>query len=62
MTISESRVLKEKYEVHHGVRIKDSAIVAAATLSKDEETSLSPCVLDRDAHELLDQLAKDDLA
>ncbi len=29
---------------------------------KDEETSLSPCVLDRDAHELLDQLAKDDLA
>jgi ATP-dependent Clp protease ATP-binding subunit ClpB len=25
--------LKEKYEVHHGVRIKDSAIVAAATLS-----------------------------
>src|SRR6201993_3090672 len=29
---------------------------------KDEGTSLSPCVLDRDAHELLDQLAKDDLA
>ena len=27
------RGLKEKYEVHHGVRIKDSAIVAAATLS-----------------------------
>jgi ATP-dependent Clp protease ATP-binding subunit ClpB len=25
--------LKEKYEIHHGVRIKDSAIVAAATLS-----------------------------
>jgi len=25
--------LKERYEVHHGVRIKDSAIVAAATLS-----------------------------
>ncbi|MFI5112256.1 MAG: ATP-dependent chaperone ClpB [Terriglobales bacterium] len=27
------RGLKERYEVHHGVRIKDSAIVAAATLS-----------------------------
>jgi len=27
------RGLKEKYEVHHGVRIKDAAIVAAATLS-----------------------------
>jgi len=27
------RGLKEKYEVHHGVRIKDSAIVSAATLS-----------------------------
>ncbi|MBK7206839.1 MAG: ATP-dependent chaperone ClpB [Elusimicrobia bacterium] len=27
------RGLKEKYEVHHGVRIKDSALVAAATLS-----------------------------
>ena len=32
-TISILRGLKEKYEVHHGVRIKDSAIVAAATLS-----------------------------
>jgi ATP-dependent Clp protease ATP-binding subunit ClpB len=32
-TISVLRGLKEKYEVHHGVRIKDSAIVAAATLS-----------------------------
>ncbi len=31
--ISILRGLKEKYEVHHGVRIKDSAIVAAATLS-----------------------------
>ena len=27
------RGLKEKYEIHHGVRIKDAAIVAAATLS-----------------------------
>ena len=32
-TISILRGLKEKYEVHHGVRILDSAIVAAATLS-----------------------------
>ncbi|MCB2148662.1 MAG: ATP-dependent chaperone ClpB [Deltaproteobacteria bacterium] len=32
-TISILRGLKEKYEVHHGVRIKDSAIVAAAALS-----------------------------
>ena len=32
-TISILRGLKEKYEMHHGVRITDSAIVAAATLS-----------------------------
>ena len=32
-TIAILRGLKETYEVHHGVRIKDSAIVAAATLS-----------------------------
>jgi ATP-dependent Clp protease ATP-binding subunit ClpB len=32
-TIAILRGLKEKYEVHHGVRIKDSAIVSAATLS-----------------------------
>jgi ATP-dependent Clp protease ATP-binding subunit ClpB len=32
-TISILRGLKEKYEVHHGVRIQDSAIVSAATLS-----------------------------
>ena len=32
-TIGILRGLKERYEVHHGVRIKDSAIVAAATLS-----------------------------
>jgi ATP-dependent Clp protease ATP-binding subunit ClpB len=32
-TISILRGLKDKYEVHHGVRISDSAIVAAATLS-----------------------------
>ncbi len=33
-TISILRGLKERYEVHHGVRITDSAIVAAATLSQ----------------------------
>lgn len=32
-TIAILRGLKEKYEVHHGVRIKDTALVAAATLS-----------------------------
>jgi ATP-dependent Clp protease ATP-binding subunit ClpB len=32
-TIAILRGLKERYEVHHGVRIKDSAIVAAALLS-----------------------------
>ena len=33
-TISILRGLKEKYELHHGIRISDSAIVAASTLSK----------------------------
>jgi ATP-dependent Clp protease ATP-binding subunit ClpB len=33
-TIAILRGLKEKYEIHHGVRIKDSAIIAAATLSQ----------------------------
>ncbi len=33
-TISILRGLKEKYELHHGVRITDAALVAAATLSK----------------------------
>jgi ATP-dependent Clp protease ATP-binding subunit ClpB len=32
-TVSILRGLKEKYEVHHGVRIQDAALVAAATLS-----------------------------
>ncbi|MBO7610853.1 MAG: ATP-dependent chaperone ClpB [Elusimicrobia bacterium] len=32
-TIAILRGIKEKYEVHHGVKIKDSALVAAATLS-----------------------------
>jgi ATP-dependent Clp protease ATP-binding subunit ClpB len=33
-TVSILRGLKEKYEVHHGVRIKDAAIIAAAKLSQ----------------------------
>ena len=33
-TISILRGLRERYEVHHGVRIKDAALVAAAVLSK----------------------------
>ncbi|MBJ7612443.1 MAG: ATP-dependent chaperone ClpB [Candidatus Dormibacteraeota bacterium] len=33
-TISILRGLRERYEVHHGVRIKDSALVAAAVLSQ----------------------------
>ena len=32
-TVSILRGLKEKYELHHGVRVKDSALVSAATLS-----------------------------
>ncbi len=38
-TVSILRGIKEKYEVHHGVRIKDSALVAAATLSSRYITS-----------------------
>ncbi|QWR77390.1 ATP-dependent chaperone ClpB [Candidatus Magnetomonas plexicatena] len=33
-TISILRGLKERYEIHHGVKIKDSALIAAATLSQ----------------------------
>src|SRR5690606_19461765 len=32
-TVAILRGLKERYEVHHGVRIQDAALVAAATLS-----------------------------
>ncbi|MGJ4125838.1 ATP-dependent chaperone ClpB [Corynebacterium macclintockiae] len=38
-TIGILRGLKERYEVHHGVRIQDSALVAAATLSDRYITS-----------------------
>ena len=37
-TISILRGLRERYEVHHGVRIQDSALVAAATLSNSMMT------------------------
>jgi ATP-dependent Clp protease ATP-binding subunit ClpB len=33
-TVSILRGLKERYEIHHGVRIQDSAVIAAATLSQ----------------------------
>jgi ATP-dependent Clp protease ATP-binding subunit ClpB len=33
-TVSILRGLRERYEIHHGVRIRDAALVAAATLSK----------------------------
>ena len=38
-TISILRGIKEKYEVHHGVRIRDEALIAAATLSDRYITS-----------------------
>jgi len=38
-TIAILRGLKERYEVHHGVRIRDEALVAAATLSNRYITS-----------------------
>ncbi len=58
--ISILRVIKDKYELHHGVRITDGALVAAATLSNryitdrflpdkaidlvDEAASLAACM------------------
>jgi ATP-dependent Clp protease ATP-binding subunit ClpB len=36
------RGLKEKYELHHGVRITDSAIVSAATLSNRYHRPIPP--------------------
>jgi ATP-dependent Clp protease ATP-binding subunit ClpB len=53
-TISILRGLKEKYEVHHGVRIKDSAIVAAATLS---ERYIADRFLPDKAIDLIDECA-----
>ncbi len=42
-TISILRGLKERYEVHHGVRIQDSAVIAAATLSNRYICGPSAC-------------------
>ena len=53
-TISILRGLKERYEVHHGVRIKDSAIVAAATLS---DRYISDRFLPDKAIDLIDEAA-----
>jgi ATP-dependent Clp protease ATP-binding subunit ClpB len=53
-TISILRGLKEKYEVHHGVRIKDAAIVAAATLS---ERYIADRFLPDKAIDLIDECA-----
>jgi len=53
-TISILRGLKEKYEVHHGVRIKDSALIAAATLS---QRYISDRFLPDKAIDLIDEAA-----
>ncbi|MBE0645782.1 MAG: ATP-dependent chaperone ClpB [Bacteroidetes bacterium] len=53
-TISILRGLKEKYELHHGVRITDGAIVAAATLS---ERYISDRFLPDKAIDLIDESA-----
>ena len=53
-TISILRGLKEKYEIHHGVRIKDSAIVAAAVLSN---RYISDRFLSDKAIDLIDECA-----
>ncbi|MCK9229831.1 MAG: ATP-dependent chaperone ClpB [Syntrophales bacterium] len=53
-TIAILRGLKERYEVHHGVRIMDSAIVAAATLS---DRYISDRFLPDKAVDLIDESA-----
>jgi ATP-dependent Clp protease ATP-binding subunit ClpB len=53
-TIAILRGLKERYEVHHGVRITDSAIVAAATLS---ERYIADRFLPDKAIDLIDEAA-----
>ncbi len=53
-TISILRGLKERYEVHHGVRIQDSALVAAAVLS---ERYISDRFLPDKAIDLMDESA-----
>ncbi len=53
-TISILRGLKERYEVHHGVRITDSAVLAAATLS---QRYISDRYLPDKAIDLIDEAA-----
>ncbi len=53
-TVSILRGLKEKYEVHHGVRIKDSALVSAAVLS---DRYISDRYLPDKAIDLVDEAA-----
>jgi len=53
-TISILRGLKERYEVHHGVRIKDSALIAAAVLS---DRYISDRFLPDKAIDLVDEAA-----
>jgi ATP-dependent Clp protease ATP-binding subunit ClpB len=53
-TISILRGLKEKYEVHHGVRITDGAVIAAATLS---DRYISGRFLPDKAIDLIDEAA-----
>ncbi len=53
-TISILRGLKEKYELHHGVRVTDSALVAAATLS---DRYISDRFLPDKAIDLMDEAA-----
>src|SRR5438552_1048797 len=53
-TISILRGLKERYEVHHGVRITDAAVIAAATLS---DRYISDRYLPDKAIDLIDEAA-----
>jgi ATP-dependent Clp protease ATP-binding subunit ClpB len=53
-TISILRGLKERYEVHHGVRIRDNALIAAATLS---DRYISDRFLPDKAIDLVDEAA-----
>jgi ATP-dependent Clp protease ATP-binding subunit ClpB len=55
-TISILRGLKERYEVHHGVRIQDSALIAAAKLS---ERYITDRFLPDKAIDLVDEAAAD---
>ncbi|MBI5869179.1 MAG: ATP-dependent chaperone ClpB [candidate division Zixibacteria bacterium] len=55
-TISILRGLKERYEVHHGVRIQDAALVAAASLS---ERFIADRQLPDKAIDLIDEAAAD---